>query len=458
MTFTITIAGNLDDITDAKKAAHKSDMLDYVASYLPSFGVSESDVTITYASGSVVMTVAVTTTSPTAVASFISTLSSSASLVELGLTIGETVEAVSAPVTTSVSSSSSSSGTCSYGCPNYWIGDGMCDYSCNNNACSFDGGDCTSGNNYETVSDRSASNLYSASAAGSVVGLYAVTYSYVFEKAAFTYALLCKATTGGLFIFTLLLLMRKMRVDAYKTLRCLFKKDSLGKGIIDLNDLIIYPAEARATMSLYARIKDIPRQVLLCTHGSNLVKPRGHGKRARARPSALLGPYLLIDSEPADAIPADIIPAEAMPPMPRALCIPSSVPQVSRLEQMLVLGVLALTCIMCAIVWLSMIIFALPAIGLYAVNLVAYIAIFILFTLFFIYAGWLEEFVQKVNAGEDTKTAWKHAFYAKDEDGNPTNKWKSAFGHSDHRSMLPACLSFGEGSSTRKIYISETLA
>ena len=218
VTFTITIAGNLDDITDAKKAAHKSDMLDYVASYLPSFGVSESDVTITYASGSVVMTVAVTTTSPTAVASFISTLSSSASLVELGLTIGETVEAVSAPVTTSVSSSSSSSGTCSDGCPNSWIADGMCDYSCMNAECGFDGGDCSGGYNYDTFSDRSANNLYETSSAGAAVGLYTVTYTYLFQKAAFTYALLCKATTGGLFIFTLLLLMRKMRMDAYKTL------------------------------------------------------------------------------------------------------------------------------------------------------------------------------------------------------------------------------------------------
>ena len=42
----------------------------------------------------------------------------------------------------SQSSASPTSRYCSYGCPNTWIGDKVCDRACKNAACGFDGGDC----------------------------------------------------------------------------------------------------------------------------------------------------------------------------------------------------------------------------------------------------------------------------------------------------------------------------
>jgi hypothetical protein len=41
-------------------------------------------------------------------------------------------------------SSGSSSSSCATGCPPSWPGDGFCDSACNNYACNFDNGDCTS--------------------------------------------------------------------------------------------------------------------------------------------------------------------------------------------------------------------------------------------------------------------------------------------------------------------------
>jgi hypothetical protein len=33
---------------------------------------------------------------------------------------------------------------CAAGCPDYWLGDGICQDNCNNYACNYDGGDCSS--------------------------------------------------------------------------------------------------------------------------------------------------------------------------------------------------------------------------------------------------------------------------------------------------------------------------
>ena len=32
---------------------------------------------------------------------------------------------------------------CALGCPNSWIGNGVCNEMCNNQACNFDGDDCS---------------------------------------------------------------------------------------------------------------------------------------------------------------------------------------------------------------------------------------------------------------------------------------------------------------------------
>ena len=34
---------------------------------------------------------------------------------------------------------------CAKGCPDAWVGDGMCDHKCDSAACAFDGGDCDAG-------------------------------------------------------------------------------------------------------------------------------------------------------------------------------------------------------------------------------------------------------------------------------------------------------------------------
>jgi len=95
--FTVTLTGSLADITDAKKAEHKTAMA-------TELGVHKSSILISYTSGSVIMTVEVkadTAEAASAVSNTMAGLTSAA----LTTALGETVTAVSEPTNTNKSSS-----------------------------------------------------------------------------------------------------------------------------------------------------------------------------------------------------------------------------------------------------------------------------------------------------------------------------------------------------------------
>ena len=101
-TFEVTIAGSMADLTDVKKDAHKAAM----ASEL---GVTQNYVSITYASGSVVMTVTVMRPDADAAAAMSGTMAA-LTPEAIGSALGETVEAVSAPLVSDGSAAAGLSG------------------------------------------------------------------------------------------------------------------------------------------------------------------------------------------------------------------------------------------------------------------------------------------------------------------------------------------------------------
>jgi len=53
------------------------------------------------------------------------------------------LEALGGHTSTKVAPSNATiASTCAYGCPSYWIGDGICDSECYTPSCAYDAGDC----------------------------------------------------------------------------------------------------------------------------------------------------------------------------------------------------------------------------------------------------------------------------------------------------------------------------
>jgi len=95
--FSVTIAGNLADISDAKKESHKTAMSTQL-------GVHKSSILITYTSGSVVMTVEVKTDTASG-ASAVSSTMAGLTTATLSAALGETVTAISEPTNTNTNTS-----------------------------------------------------------------------------------------------------------------------------------------------------------------------------------------------------------------------------------------------------------------------------------------------------------------------------------------------------------------